>query len=122
MLSPPSMDPFVRRLIRRLVDPAEPLSRNRHFHVFNNPEGRYALRISKRLQGLKQDILAAQSSGSELAVDRRVDGTGVWRIELTFRRLGAKRVATLTDAEYELLRELPGVTEALRPPATAATA
>ena len=39
------MDPFVRRLVERLQDPEQPLSRNRHFHTFDSPEGRTALRV-----------------------------------------------------------------------------
>ena len=50
------MDPFVRRLVERLNDPARPLSRNRHFHTFDNPDGQQALRIARRLHALRQDI------------------------------------------------------------------
>ena len=48
------MDPFVQRLILRLHHPSQPLSRNRHFATFDTPEGRAALRISRRLKSLQK--------------------------------------------------------------------
>ena len=46
------MDAFVRRLVERLLEPSEPLSRNRHFHTFETPEGRRALKLARRLRGI----------------------------------------------------------------------
>ena len=107
------MDSFVRRLIQRLHDPAQPLSRNRHFHTFDNPEGRYALKTARRLKALQRDILACHLEGRPARLVRQVDGDGLCRIELHFERIKGRRVSLLQDAEFELLASLPGVREAL---------
>ncbi len=108
------MDPYVRRLIQRLNDPSQPLSRNRHFHTFDNPEGRYALKTSKRLRALQRDILASLREGLHTVFTRRTDGNGLVTVELTFERVRGRRTSMLRDAEFELLCEMPGVAEALR--------
>ena len=106
------MDPFVRRLIQRLHDPSQPLSRNRHFHTFETPEGRRALRTSRRLKALQREILACQAQGGAIRVQRG-ERDGESRIELWFHWLRGHSVCRLADAELELLSELPGVREAL---------
>lgn len=107
------MDPFVRRLIQRLTDPSQPLSRNRHFHVFDNAEGRVALRTSRRLLALRRDILACLSEGRTARYFRRAAKEDTFVVELRLDRLRGSRVSTLGRAEFELLTELPGVREAL---------
>jgi hypothetical protein len=107
------MDPFVRRLVERLHDPSRPLSRNRHFHTFDTPEGRSALKVSRRLKSLQKDILALQQEGRRARFFRHVSPEGEHRIELLFERLHGRRVSHLQDAEFELLAQLPGVREAL---------
>jgi hypothetical protein len=106
------LDPFVRRLVERLLDPSRPLSRNRHFHTFDTPEGKRALRLCRRLQGLRKDLLTAQAAGERAQVRERQQGDEVW-LEVSFRHLGARRVSALTREELELLCRLPGVTRAL---------
>jgi hypothetical protein len=113
VLSSPSMDPFVRRLIQRLHDPARPLSRNRHFHTFETPEGKRALKTSKRLLNLQRDILTCHGEGAPAVFKRHTEEDGSFRIELRLERVKGRRVSVLADAEFELLRELPGVREAL---------
>ncbi|HZN93770.1 MAG TPA: hypothetical protein VFB81_13760 [Myxococcales bacterium] len=111
------MDPFVQRLIKRLHHPSQPLSRNRHFATFDTPEGRMALRISRRLKSLQKDILQCLGEGGQVCFARRegTDGQeGEHRIELTLRRLRGRRVSMLVGAEFELLRDLPGINDALR--------
>ena len=110
------MDPFVQRLVQRLHDPARPLSRNRHFHTFETPEGRSALKLSRRLRSLQKDILACRSEGGIPRVSRSAGPGGERRIELHMERIQGRRVSHLLDAEFELLRELPGVREALGEP------
>lgn len=114
MLLSRSMDPFVRRLVQRLHDPSQPLSRNRHFHTFDTPEGRAALRTSRRLKSLQKDILACHREGHPPRLRRRTGDDGEHRIELVFEKVKGSRVSVLMDAELELLRELPGVRDALR--------
>ena len=103
------MDPFVRRLIQRMHDPARPLSRNRHFHTFSTPEGRLALRTSRRLQNLQHDILACGEEGQPARFVRHPLGDGRHRIEILIERANGRRVSFVAEAEFELLLELPGV-------------
>ncbi|HZI11148.1 MAG TPA: hypothetical protein VE153_12230 [Myxococcus sp.] len=107
------MDPFVRRLVERLHDPSKPLSRNRHFHTFDTPEGRTALKVFRRLRSLQKDILACQAEGRRARIFRHARPEGGYRIELLMERVSGSRVSMLQSAEFELLAALPGVREAL---------
>ncbi len=107
------MDPFVRRLIERLHDPSAPLSRNRHFHTFETPEGRRALKTSRRLKSLQRDILACQREGRAARVTPIRDTKGERRLELSMERVKGRRTAVLEKDEFELLAQLPGVRESL---------
>ncbi len=101
--------------MERLHDPSRPLSRNRHFHTFDTPEGRSALKVSRRLRSLQRDILACQREGKRARFYRHVNDAGEYRIELHFERIQGRRVSHLVDAEFELLAQLPGVRDALSP-------
>ena len=107
------MDPFVRKLVLRLLDEGAPLSRNRHFHTFESPEGKRALQITKRLRSLQRDIAkCAQASGeSRVAISRNEGGTV--QIELKREQLRSTRLTTLDQGEFELLGLLPGMRHAL---------
>lgn len=107
------MDPFVRRLVERLFEPDSGLSRNRHFHTFDNEEGRLAIRISKRLRALAKDIDDCHREGGRPTVSRSTDAKGKVRIEIGLARLKTHRTTTLDEAEYELLLKLPQVQQAL---------
>src|SRR5690606_40226273 len=50
---------FVYRLVVRLTQEGPPFSRNRHFHTFESPEGKLALRIARRLRSVARDIARA---------------------------------------------------------------
>lgn len=106
------MDPFVRKLVVRLFDEGSPLSRNRHFHTFESPEGKQALRISRRLRALQADIAKCRDAGTPVSVAR--SASGEVKVELHLVHLKTTRLATLDEAEFELLGMLPGVREALR--------
>lgn len=106
------MDPFVRRLVERLFDPAQPLSRNRHFHTFDNAEGRRALRISRRLKALQRDIAACHRAGGRARV-RHAAQDGAVTVEVRLEQLKTSRVTVLDGVEFELLCRLRGVQEAL---------
>jgi hypothetical protein len=99
------MDPFVRRLIQRMSDPKRPLSRNKHFHTFESPEGRAALKIFKRLSALKRDLAACEKSGGTYSVTQQ-ETEGKVRVEITLERLRSRRTVTLEPAELELLEGL----------------
>ena|SRR5215470_16223508 len=107
-----AMDAFVEHLVRRLCDESQPLSRNRHFHAFHSPEGRRALRISRRLRSLQRDILACagESRGAWL---RPLEQEGGRRVELKLERARGFRISLLDELEFKLLQELPGVRVAL---------
>jgi len=106
------MDSFVRRLVERLLEPSLPLSRNRHFHTFETPEGRRALTLARRLRGLARDVRRCLERGVRPEV--REDGTGGdLRVELRFDDVAGRRTAYLTGEEYALLLRVPGMSDAL---------
>jgi hypothetical protein len=103
------MDLFVRRLVQRLLDPRQPLSRNRHFHTFESAEGKLALRITRRLKSLQRDVAAALAEGVVPQVAPRAEQDGGVRIELTLERLKGTRRTWLAGDEFALLCTLPGM-------------
>jgi len=106
------MDSFVRRLVERLLEPSLPLSRNRHFHTFETPEGKRALTVARRLRGLARDVRRCLDRG--VPPDVRQEGTdGDLRVELRFDDLAGRRTAFLSGEEYALLLRLPGMSDAL---------
>lgn len=107
------MDPFVRRLVERLFAPGQPLSRNRHFHTFENAEGRKALRIRRRLEGLAKELASLRQEGGAPSVTRTADADGVVTIALKLAGPNGTRTAYLEEDELELLLRLPGVRDAL---------
>src|SRR5262245_1564318 len=100
------MDPFVRRLVQRMSDPKRPLSRNKHFHTFESPEGKAAMKIFRRLTALKKDIAECEKSGGSYKVSRHVED-GKVRVDITLERIRSRRTVTLEPAELELLEGLP---------------
>lgn len=107
------MDPFVRKLVLRLFDEGAPLSRNRHFHTFESPEGKQAMRISRRLRALQLDIAKCREAGGDSKVVTTRDGEGAVKVEIRLEHLRSKRLTTLDEVEFELLRQLPGVKDML---------
>jgi hypothetical protein len=110
------MDPFVRRLVERLLDPSRPLSRNRHFHTFETPEGKLAMRVSRRLRALHRDLLACREEGQSAGFVRQELENGAHRIEVRLERIAGRRISLLHPAEFELLLGLPGVSDLLPAP------
>jgi hypothetical protein len=108
------MKDYVQRLIARLTEAERPLSRNRHFHTFANPHGRRALRASRELRSLAQDILEQAKRGEPIRVEPVVEGGNVVRVLLEYIRLKARRTAFLSPGEFEILLEAEGVREALQ--------
>ncbi len=107
------MDSFVRRLVERLVAEGRPLSRNRHFHTFDTPEGRTALRTARRLRALQRDVSRCLAEGGSVELHARPGHTAARALELCIsRRVGTHR-AFLSRDELQLLRGLPGLGEAL---------
>lgn len=103
------MDPFVRKLVLRLFDEGAPLSRNRHFHTFESPEGKQAMKISRRLKALQADIKKCRLAGGLSKVVATKGEDGVVKVEIRLENVRSTRHTTLDEMEYELLRQLPGV-------------
>lgn len=107
------MHDYVRRLVTRLSETDRPLSRNKHFHTFDTPLGRRALKLSRQLRSLAQDIVAQAGQGGALQLERQTEPDGKVRILLHLSRLKAKRTAFLSEGEWELLLQERGVRETL---------
>jgi hypothetical protein len=107
------MDPFVRRLVERLFEPGQPLSRNRHFHTFENSEGKKALRIRRRLVSLQDALATCRRDGGAVRLERTVDDQGLESVALQLKGPNGTRTTYLEADEFELLQRLPGVTESL---------
>jgi hypothetical protein len=99
------MDPFVRKLVERLADPQRPLSRNRHFHTFESPEGKAAMKIFKRLTALKRDIDDCEKAGGSYEV-QRLEAKDQVQVQVTLERLRSRRTVILEEAELDLLQRL----------------
>ncbi|HZY03867.1 MAG TPA: hypothetical protein VFF02_10210 [Anaeromyxobacteraceae bacterium] len=97
------MPGFVERAVQRLRQDVR-FSRNRHFLALSSPEGRRALRIHRHLRSLERDL----SSGCPAVVERTPEGV---RLVLSLR--GARRIASLTLAEFRILCTSPVVRAAL---------
>lgn len=103
----------MRKLVVRLFDEGSPLSRNRHFQTFETPEGKAAMRLSKRLRALQKDIAICTDAGGQPRVTRSGEEGSV-KVEIALEHLKSKRLTMLDEAEFELLRMLPGMRESLR--------
>ena len=119
------MHDFVRRLVARIGESGRPLSRNKHFHTFDTPLGRAALKLSRELRSISHDILAQAEQGGSLRVEQQSDAAGKLRVVLHLAQLKAKRTVYLSQGEWELLLQEPAVREAVKrsgkqadPPAT----
>jgi hypothetical protein len=95
------MQAFVYRLVERLVDDGPPLSRNRHFHTFDTPEGRQALRIARRLRSVARDLHEA-TAPDQLEEEER----GARRIRLEIPLPAGTRTTWLTEKEWRLLQRM----------------
>lgn len=106
------MRAFLFRLVERLHDPARPLSRNRHFHVFSGG-ARKALRIDKHLRDLELQLVRLRDKNLRPEV-RLVDGGKTVLVLSEPGRL-LVRTATLCREEVALLRQHPAGAWALDP-------
>ncbi|MBL9037952.1 MAG: hypothetical protein JNG84_05485 [Archangium sp.] len=100
------MSPFVRRLVERLFDPKQPLSRNRHPATFETPEGVEALRVYRRLRSVRRDVLSA----AKVQIDEGADEV---IISLEWPAVRGRRSVRLSKGELAVLRALPDVREML---------
>ena len=106
------MDSFVRQLTSRLLDPANPMSRNKHFHTFTTDEGKEALKLAKRLRAFERDLLNAIDRKAQVTWFQNADGSQ--QLEILQQAINSKRSTRLTIEEFELLEQLPKAAAALR--------
>lgn len=92
------MHAFIYRLVERLTQEGPPFSRNRHFHTFETPEGKKALRIARRLRSVAADL--------ERASGRPTVREGA-KVRLEIPLKDGSRIAWLSQAEWSLLRKMP---------------
>ncbi|HWE25789.1 MAG TPA: hypothetical protein VG496_17755 [Myxococcales bacterium] len=99
------MREFLYRLVQRLHDEARPLSRNKHFHTFTDPESQRALRIDRHLRDLEEHLTELRERGEPPRVRHLADGS----VQLVLRHhdLQMVRTATLSAEEARLLARHP---------------
>ncbi len=107
------MRDFFYKLVERLHDAGRPLSRNKHFHAFNDGGTRRALRIDRHLRDLEAALVAAQERNDRPRV-RALQGGGA-QLVLRDAKLAVLRTATLTAEEVALLEKHPAGAWALAP-------
>jgi hypothetical protein len=103
------MTGFVRLLVRRLLaeereGATERLSRNRHFEVFADDQGRRAHRVYRRLLGLIRDLRAVDPT--RVALERPGE---MGRVRLRIPLPRGVRTAYLSEDELQLLLESAGL-------------
>ncbi|MDF1565530.1 MAG: hypothetical protein P1V51_21005 [Deltaproteobacteria bacterium] len=93
------MHPLAFKLLRRLRDPGNPLSRNRSLETFASPEGRAALRAHRLLRSLERDLERLEDS-SDLRLHHEA---GRVRIAIDRPSLRLRREAVLEARAFGLL-------------------
>jgi hypothetical protein len=73
------------------------------------------LATSRRLKSLQRDLLRCAAQGHPAKVEQLSGAEGEVEVRLEFEAVRGKRSTRLRGAEFELLRALPGVREALGP-------
>ncbi|RMG19298.1 MAG: hypothetical protein D6729_05725 [Deltaproteobacteria bacterium] len=97
------MKHLVYQIVRRMRAPGQPLSRNKHYATFAQPEGRQALRLHRLLRSLEAD-LARHGEPSEVRLYSDLRRREV-RVEIRFPALGARRTTYLAPEALQLLLE-----------------
>ncbi len=88
------------KIVQRLRAPGSPLSRNRHYSVFETAEGRRALGIHKRVRGVEADLLNS-GNGSDVSLTPETDD--LVRLDIRLPHLRAKRTSYLSRTEIDIL-------------------
>jgi hypothetical protein len=109
------VDSFVRQLVLRLFDSGKPLSRNRHFHTFDTPEGKRALKLFKRLRAVSADIKQCHREGGQSSVRLTREQSGHLVLEMRLSQLRGVRFTRLDDDEFRLLCQVTDVRQLLSP-------
>lgn len=88
-----------KRVLRRLVEVPETLSRNQNYHSFDNPAGRRLLRIAARLRSLIETLKSPAATARW-----RADGAE-FLITIDDAASGVHRETRLDADAFEILRE-----------------
>ncbi len=108
-LSLESLHPTAVAVLRALRAGA-PLSRNKHFALFQDPRIHRALKLHRYLTSVARDVT---NHPDQLQVERFDDGQ--WRLRIEVTMLHGRRIAHLTDWELSRLAEIsPKVAALLR--------
>lgn len=99
------MRDFLYKLVERLHHEGRPLSRNKHFHTFEEAGGRRALRIDRHLRDLEAQLARLMARGERPRV-RELPARGA-QLVISDPRLLVVRTATLTAEEVALLLRHP---------------
>ena len=97
------MRDFLYRLVQRLHEEGRPLSRNKHFHSFDDAGTQRALHIDRHLRDLEAQLEVLEARGERPRV--RALPAGGAQLVLSDPRLSVVRTATLTAEELALLRQ-----------------
>lgn len=98
--------------LRALEQAGVPLSRNKSFGVFAEPQNRAALRTYHFLSRLGRELLRAEADGRGRLLGS-VDGDGTVELTITVPWLASRRVVFLCSAEVEWMREDAAVADVL---------
>jgi hypothetical protein len=104
------MNELEARLLRRLLDDPERLSRNRNFHSYQDAAVRRTARLSRVLRSLRDDLL--RDDLGEIAVREHAEG-GQLVVELGWP--GRSRTTFVTEDELAALLEDDDVARVLGP-------
>lgn len=105
------MEELHYRIIERLRQNPQALSRNRNFHVFDDPSLLRARRIYRHLRSLERDLLTP-GGASDIRVEP--DPLGV-KISFWLKTIRGRRTAFLTQRELDLLLDNPQIRALLFP-------
>jgi hypothetical protein len=92
------------RIITRLRRDPDAFSRNRNFYAYTDPVVARARRLWRHLRALEADLHRAGET--RVTVHPAPDGEA-YRVVVRLPHLGATRMAYVTRAELDLLREEP---------------
>ena len=97
-------------VVRRMLDPAAPFSRNQNFEAYNDALVRRARRIAGILRRVTHSVGMLEAHGHRLSALRR---TAQGEIVLGMQEADARVEHTLNAAQWEILLEQPDVASLL---------
>lgn len=103
-------EPLDTRVLRRLVESPETLSRNQNFHAFDNAAGRRLLRLAARLRSLIAALRSPAATVRWYPVDRE------FVITIDDTSTGVHRETRLDHVAFSVLRENAEARRALGEP------